>query len=282
MVHSSSFQSFVERSVSGSPFCFRFAMIHWWITMRNSSYGSLWIERWLPILLAAILAVTPVYADDQASAAPQNPPPATQPAPTPQPTPPAQQQPPPVQPMAPLPMVKNLKVLVLAGNGEMNDLERRVMAPLVVQVLDQNDRPVDGAEVVFRFPLNGPGATFAGGKTSQTVRTNGTGEAAAANWMANGEVGTFEVHVNAAYGNEMGETTLKMQNVSRIVETQGINKHAKQSHWYSPTWVKVALVAVAAGAVVGIVLATRGGSHSSTTNNVPITVTPGSPTVGQP
>ena len=184
--------------------------------------------------------------------------------------------------MAPLPVIQNLKILALAGNGEMNDLERKVMAPLVIQVLDQNDRPVEGAEVVFRFPLNGPGATFTGGKTSQTVRCNGTGEAAAVNWMANGEVGTFDIHVTATYGNEVGETTLKMQNVSRIVEAQGTNKRAKQSHWYSPTWVKVAIVAGAAAAAVGIVLATRGGGHSSSSNTVPITITPGSPSVGQP
>lgn len=262
--------------------------------MRNSVYGSLWTERWLPLLLAAILIVTPVYADEQAPAAPQNPPAAAQPAPAqpqqtaPQPpqTAPQPPTPPPTvpaKPMAPLPVIKNLKILALAGNGEMNDLERKVMAPLVVQILDQNDRPVEGAEVVFRFPLNGPGAAFPGGKTSQTVRSNGTGEAAALNWMANGEVGTFEIHVNATYGNEIGETIVKMQNVSRIVEAQGSNKHAKRNHWYSPTWVKVALVAVAAGAVVGIVLATRGGGgHSSGSNTIPITITPGSPTVGQP
>jgi hypothetical protein len=182
--------------------------------------------------------------------------------------------------MAPLPVIKNLKLLVLAGNGEMNDLERRVMASLVVQVLDQNDRPVEGAEVVFRFPLNGPGAAFTGGKTSQTVRTTGTGEAAAVNWMANGEVGAFEVHVTATYGNEVGETIVKMSNVTRIVESA--RKGAKQAHWYSPTWVKIAVIGGVAGAVAGIFLATRGGSHSSTSGTVPITVTPGSPTVGHP
>jgi hypothetical protein len=181
--------------------------------------------------------------------------------------------------MAPLPVVKNLKLLVLAGNGEMNDLERRVMASLVIQVLDQNDRPVESAEVVFRFPLSGPGASFTGGKLTQTVRTNGSGEAAAMNWMANGQVGSFEVHVNATYGNEVGETTVRMSNVTRIVE--GALKKGKQSHWYSPTWVKVALIGGVAGAVVGIVLATRGGGHSST-SGVPITITPGPPTVGQP
>jgi hypothetical protein len=259
--------------------------------MRHPACQDLVSARWLPQLLAMVLIVTPLYADEQAPPAPQSPPAAAQPAPAqPAPAPPQTaplpQTPPPntpLKPMAPLPVIRNLKMLVLAGNGEMNDLERKVMAPLVVQILDQNDRPVEGAQVIFRFPLNGPGATFTGGQTSQTVRSNGTGEAAAANWMANGQVGTFEVHVNATYGNEIGETTVKMQNVSRIVETQGINKRAKQRHWYSPTWVKVALVAVAAGAVVGAVLATRGGGHSSSSSGtVPITVTPGSPTVGQP
>jgi hypothetical protein len=257
--------------------------------MHNPAYGSLATQRWLPQVLAAILVITPVYADEQATAAPQNPPPAsqqpaTQPDPAaPQNPPPATQpapvpaQPAPVKPMAPLPTVKNLKLLVLAGNGEMNDLERRVMAPLVVQVLDQNDRPVEGAEVVFRFPLNGPSATFPGAKISQIVRTNGTGEAAAVNWMANGEVGQLEVHVTATYGNEQGETTVKMSNVTKIVE--GSRKGGKANHWYSPTWVKVALIAGAAGAVVGIVLATRGGGHSGS-SSPPITITPGSPTVG--
>src|SRR5271155_3677102 len=160
--------------------------------MHPPAYGNLWTKRWLPLLLAAVLIVTPVYADEQAPATPQTTPAQSQPVPAPPQTAPAN---PPPTPLAPLPIVKNLKILVLAGNGEMNDLERKVMAPLVVQVLDQNDRPVEGAEVVFRFPLNGPGAAFAGGKTSQTFRTNGTGEAAAVNWMANNEVGAFEVHV---------------------------------------------------------------------------------------
>lgn len=231
------------------------------------------MKRWLPQVLAAVLVIMPVYAEEQAAAAPQNPPASTQP------DPPSQTQPPPtpVKPMAPLPVTKSLKMMVLAGNGEMNDLERRVMAPLVVQILDQNDRPVEGAEVIFRFPLNGPGATFNTGKTSQAVRSNGTGEAAAMNWTANDQVGSFEVRITATYGNEQGEATVKMSNVTRIVETA---KHsAKRSHWYSPTWVKIALVGGAAGIVTGVILATRGGGSSGSTT-VPITVTPGPPTVG--
>ena len=250
--------------------------------MRDPANRSLSVHCWLPQALAILLAVGPVQAGEQTPAPPQ---PAANPQSTPQTTPstppstPQSNQPAPATPMAPLPMMQSLKLTALAGNKAMNDLERRLMAPLVVQVLDQNDRPVEGAEVVFRFPLNGPGATFRGGNTSQTVHTNGQGQAAAMNWTANNQVGTFEVHVTAAYGNQLGETTVSMSNVTRIVdEGKGARKGAK---WYSPKWVKIALIAGGAATVVGIVLATRGGGSSSTT--VPtITITPGSPTVGGP
>jgi hypothetical protein len=232
-------------------------------------------RRWLPQSLAVLLVVAQVQAAEQAAAgAPQVPaaapqtstPPATQP-PTPTPAP--------GQPPSPLPVEQSLKILVLAGNGEMNDLERRVMAPLVVQVLDQNERPVEGAQVVFRFPLNGASATFPGGKNSLTVRTSGTGQAPALNWMANGQVGTFEVHVNATYGNQVGEATLSMENVTRIAD---VPKKAKHESLWSHRWFKIAVIGGAAAAIgIGVYLATRGGKSGSS-----VTINPGSPTVGAP
>src|SRR5437764_13989321 len=67
---------------------------------------------------------------------------------------------PPAQPAKPAPTVQSLRVIPLAGNGEVNDLDGKVMAPLVVNVLDINGRPVEGAEVVFRFPISGPSASL--------------------------------------------------------------------------------------------------------------------------
>ena len=233
--------------------------------METPPNRSLSAHRWLPQMLAILLAAGPIWAGEQP------------PAPQTTPNPPTGQ--PATTPMAPLPMIRSLKVTALAGNQDMNDLERGLMAPLVIQVLDQNDRPVEGAEVVFRFPLNGPGATFRGGNTSQTVRTDGRGQAAAMNWMANNQVGTFTVRVTAAYGNQLGETTVTMTNATRIVEDG--KKGRKQPSWYSSKWVKIALIAGGAATVAGIVLATRGGGGSSSAAP-PITITPGSPTVGGP
>jgi hypothetical protein len=181
--------------------------------------------------------------------------------------------------MAPLPAVQSLKVIPLAGSGEMNDLQRKIMAPLVVQVLDQNDRPVEGADVIFRFPLEGPGASFAGQKTSRTVRSNGQGQAAATGWTANGELGTFKVHVTASRGNEIGETTISMTNVTRIAGEGKTNQRPRS--WHSSKWFKIGVIAVGAGLATGIILATRGGGGGGSTNTT-ITISPGSPTVGGP
>lgn len=231
-------------------------------------------RRWLPQALAVLLVVTQIQAAaQQAAASPQAPAASPQSS-----TPPAAPAPPAAQPGSQLPVEQSLKIRALAGNGEMNDLERRVMAPLVVQVVDQNERPIESAEVVFRFPISGPGATFVGGRSSTTVRTNGGGQAAATNWMANGQVGTFQVHINASYGNQVGETTVSMTNVTRVEETA--KKTGKHESLWSHRWFKIAVIGGAAIAVgVGVYLATRSGSKSGST----VTVNPGgSPTVGAP
>ena len=238
-------------------------------------------KRLLVWLMACLVALLPIYADESALIA-QAASPSTQAQPPGQPAAPSPAPPAPAQPTGPL--IKDLKVMVLAGNGENNDLERRIMAPLVVQVLDQNDRPVQSGEVTFAFPASGPGATFPGGKTSSTVRTNGTGEAAALNWIANGQAGSFEVHVSVIYGNESGEATVKMNNVTHLAAgpslgtVQTTNAKAS-SHWYSPTWVKIALIAGVAGIGAGVALGLRGG-HSGSGST--ISISPGTPTVGGP
>lgn len=165
---------------------------------------------------------------------------------------------------------EDLRVVVLAGNGETNDLKRLVMSPLVVQVLDQDGRPIEGAQVVFSFPVQGPSATFANKQSSQTTRTNADGQAAATGWVGNA-VGMFQVKVTASRGNETGQAIVTMTNATKIVET----KRDKGKSWWSSKWAKIGVIAVA-GAVIAVVLVTRG--DKSTT----VTALPGSPSIGVP
>lgn len=218
---------------------------------RTSAAARYWIAQLLSILLAL-----PAIAGAQQPAVPAQAP-----------------------PVGPAVVMQSLKVVALAGNGESNDLERHVMAPLVVDVLDLQDRPIEGAEVVFRFPIRGPSAVFADQKPSKTMRTNAQGEAAATGWTANNETGSFQVHVTASFGNQIGETTITMSNATRVRDEE-LNRTAKRKSLWSSKWVRIGLIAVAAGVVVGVVLATRGGSSAAKSST--ITINAGSPSVGGP
>jgi hypothetical protein len=208
--------------------------------------------QWLPTFLAVLLALPQNLSAQQPAGQPQQP--------------------------NVLPAVQTLKILVLAGNGATNDLETGIMSPLVVQVLDQNSRPVEGAQVVFRFPLRGPGAEFPNQQTSQTARTNADGQAAAVGWVANKEAGPFQVQVSVSRGNELGSATVSMTNTSRVVSQSQVKPKKKTSKW-----VKIGIIAaIAAGVTVGVVLGTQGGGGGGGSNTTTVTASPGSPTIGGP
>jgi hypothetical protein len=186
----------------------------------------------------------------------------------------AQQPPPPAQvkPIAPLPTTESLKLIVLAGQKEQNDLQRHLMAPLVVQVVDQSDNPVEGADVVFRFPFAGPSATFEGQKTAQSFRSDAQGQARATNWTANYQTGNFKVSVTATLGNQMGQTTVSMSNAIRVSDQR------RRGHgWWTPTKVAILVIAGAAGVAAGILL-----TRNSTSGPTTVTISTGAPTLGGP
>lgn len=172
--------------------------------------------------------------------------------------------------------VRSLKVVPLAGNQEMNDLQNKVMAAVVVQVLDQNDQPVEGADVTFRFPLAGPSATFPGDKNAATFRTNVDGQASAVGWMANAYLGTFKVQVTAIRGAEQGSAVISMTNVTRITGSGRTSRKA----WWSSKWGKIAMIGGAAVIATAVILATRGSGSGGKV--VTVTASPGSPTLGGP
>jgi hypothetical protein len=183
------------------------------------------------------------------------------------------QNPAPAAPPSAAETVRTLRVIALAGRNGENDLQTRVMAPLAVQVLDSNDRPVDGATVVFRFPPSGPSASFPNAQLTQTVRTDTGGQARATGWMANMEIGPFAVFVTASRGNEQGTLSIPMSNVPRVIP----ENERKKPHWWTSRKAILLYLAAAAAITTGIVLSNRGGTPDTTIRGVP-----GTPTVGGP
>jgi hypothetical protein len=180
-----------------------------------------------------------------------------------------QAQPSPAKPPAAAETIRSLRIIALAGRDGENDLQTKVMSPLVVQVLDANDRPVEGASVVFRFPPSGPSASFTDGQLTRTVVTNPGGQARATGWTANQEVGPFAVFVTASRGNEQGTLSIPMTNVPHATPA----KERGPKRWWTSKWAILTYIA-AAGAIAAIIL-----THDSSTS---IRGVPGTPTIGGP
>jgi hypothetical protein len=214
-------------------------------------------------------------AQAQAPAGPVQPPtPTVQPqAATPQATP-VQPQPAAVQPQAPiaqLPTVQSLKVLVLEGERSVNNTARHIGIQPVVEVRDENDRPVEGATVVFRLPISGPGGTFPGKSPTYSAGTNAQGQAAASGFVPNDELGSFDIHVTATYQNRTGETTISQTNSANNLSLQGPTVKKR------PLWRNKYVWIAASAAVVTVVLVLTLGHSSSQT----VTISPGPVVINQ-
>ena len=181
----------------------------------------------------------------------------------------AQTNPSPAPPQAG-PLVPGLKILVLEGQSAINNLELGSATMPVIEVRDQNDRPVERAEVVFRLPATGAGGFFPKQAVTAKFITNVQGQAAATGFLPNHETGRFTIHVTAQFGNQIGEGVITQTNVASSRERVGPRK------WGWKKWPLI--LGIAGGVTAGIVLGTRGGSSQPT--NTVIGITPGPVTIG--
>ena len=205
------------------------------------------------ILLVSLLALPPCAAAQQQ---------------VPSPAPPASPGPASQLPNPLLLPVETLRILVLEGQGEVHDIHNRITATPVVEVRDENGRPVEGADVTFELPAVGPGGLFAQQQTTFTTKTNSQGQAAGT-FQPNLLTGRFNIKVTAKLGNRSGHETIRQSNSTHPAKAEGEQHNGILKF----AWWKVAVVA-GVGATVGIILATRGQNT--------ITLIPGSPTFGAP
>jgi hypothetical protein len=176
-----------------------------------------------------------------------------------------------------------LNLVVVEGDGAINNIRQRTARDTIVQLEDENHRPIAGAVVVFTAPSEGAGGTFAGGAHSVTVISDSQGRAIARAFRPNGQQGNFQIHVNASY---QGQTTS-----ANITQTNSAAAGAASSAAAAGISAKlvVVLAVVGAAAAGGALAATHlgGGSSSSSSTSgsgtsAAITITPGSVVVGAP
>ena len=166
-----------------------------------------------------------------------------------------------------------LNIVIVEGEGALNNVKQRVNREPIVQVEDENHKPIAGAAVVFFLPSTGPGGTFANGSQTLTVTTDNLGRASAKGIRPNHQLGKMQIRVTASANGLTSSATITQMNVAGANVGGGLSTTAKV----------LIVVGIAAGAAAGAIVATHGGGGSSSgSTTTGVTITAGTPTVGAP
>jgi hypothetical protein len=175
----------------------------------------------------------------------------------------------------PAPPAPALRIVILEGEDVSNNIKERTAREPIVQVEDENHKPVAGAAVLFTVTTQSghAGATFLNGAKTFSGQTDANGQIHAQGFHPNGHAGQFHINVTASKGQLTSHTTIAQTNVA----VAGTAATTATLPGFVAT--HVALVSlVAAGAVVSGVVA----GAIIPVSNPSTAIVPGSGTVGAP
>jgi len=167
------------------------------------------------------------------------------------------------------PPVQRLRIYALEGQNAVNYSPLHTATAPVVEVRDQNDRPVDGAIVTFKAPASGAGATFSNGQMTETAVSDFRGQAGVKSYTSNDKPGRFVIEVTANYKGAVGRLLVAQTNSTELPP-----EISKTSHSNKKLWILLG-VAAGVGTGLGIYFGTRD-------NSSPISVSAGSVGFGAP
>lgn len=171
-----------------------------------------------------------------------------------------------------------ISLVIVEGEGAINNVRLRTAREPIVQVEDENHKPIAGAVVVFTLPSQGASGTFAGSAHTLTVVTDNTGRAVARGLRPNNVQGQFQIHVNASYQGQTASAVIGQSNVLAAAGAGGAAAAAGISGKLIAVLVVVG--AAAAGGAAYAVHASGGGGTATTA--AATTIAPGTGTVGPP
>ncbi len=171
-----------------------------------------------------------------------------------------------------------LKIVILDGEGAINNIRQRTAREPIVEVQDENNRPVAGAVVLFALPDRGASGVFANGQTSMTVVTDSQGRAVATGLRPNNVQGNLQIRVSASHEGRTGNTTINQVNALAGAAAAGGGVSGKT--------IAIILVLAAGGAAGGAIAATRGGGQAPPAPGPPsprtVSIGVGSPAISPP
>lgn len=165
-----------------------------------------------------------------------------------------------------------LNIVILESEGAVNNVRQRTAREAIVQVEDQNHKPIGGVAVVFLAPNSGAGGSFAGSQ-SLTVVTDSQGRAVARGFQPNRATGKYQIRVSASFQGLTASAAINMANVVPAAAAAG---------GIGATKLLVILAVAGAAAAGGVVAATRGGGGGAAAVRQPTVIMPGTGVVGAP
>jgi hypothetical protein len=163
------------------------------------------------------------------------------------------------------PQAPRLSIVIVEGDGAINNIKQRTSRETIVEVQDENHKPVAGAAVVFLLPGDGPGGAFAGGAKSQTLTTDSAGRATMPKMQPNQATGNFQIRVNASSQGRTASAVIAQSNAAGAAAAGGA---AGAAAGISAKTI-VIIVAVAAAGAVGAAVGLKGKSSSPSTTPTP-------------
>jgi hypothetical protein len=179
---------------------------------------------------------------------------------------------PPTDPTAP---AGELKLVIVSGEGVINNIRQRTAREMILQVNDEKGNPVEGATVSLTVPSQGASGTFSNGSGSVTVVADSRGQASIRGFRPNTVAGKFELAVVASYRGQSVRATVTQFNMAVQSATR------KSGRGKTVAIVAVVVAAAAGGAYAG--LRQKGSTPAPAPAPTPsVTLTPGTGTVGAP
>jgi hypothetical protein len=192
------------------------------MSMSAQSAASV-LQRAFAALLVALLVARPA---ELSAAAPVAPPAAALPAPQP----------------------GMLQINILEGEGALNNIRARTAREPIVEVQDENHKPVAGALILFSIRPGGAGGTFNGSATT-SLYTDANGQAVAHGFMPNARTGRYVIKVTAVVGAVTAFALIHERNVRGAGDRLPEHKHVVLK--------SILIGGVVVGVIVAIILLTR-------------------------
>lgn len=172
------------------------------------------------------------------------------------------------------------KIVVLEGEGAINNIHQMVNRAISVEIDDTNHNPLSGVSVTFFLPNDGPSGLFPNGSRILTVFTDNKGVATSRPVRFNNQIGIMPVKVVASLFSQTVESSVNQSNVgsaasvrSSYVPAAGGSVMSTRGHSHKTLY--IVLGVAAAGAAAGVYFATHKSAPSAS-------ISIGTPTVGHP